>query len=109
MRRNTMIIKTVSSSVYFVMMLFFFSFAAAQLSADEVEENALEETAVSEQSPISDTMYEYQITSVQYEIKGITRVYPLSKAVPIDKTKVFSSEAELQEYFENLKQQYKNI
>lgn len=109
MRRNTMIIKTVSSSVYFVMMLFFFSFAAAQLSADEVEENALEETAVSEQSPISDTMYEYQITSVQYEIKGITRVYPLSKAVPIDKMKVFSSEAELQEYFENLKQQYKNI
>lgn len=108
-----MTIKTLSRSVYFLMILFFLHFYAALLSADEVEGDMLEESivpeTVSEQIPVSEKTHQYQITTVQYEIKGITRVYPLSKAVPIDKARVFSSEAELQEYLADLEQQFKNI
>ena len=34
----------------------------------------------------------YQITAVQYAIKGLTREYPLSRAVPIDTARIFEPE-----------------
>ena len=51
----------------------------------------------------------YQITDVQYDIKGITKQYPLSRAVPIDTARIFSSQESLQEYVAQLEQRFKNI
>ena len=51
----------------------------------------------------------YQITSVNYTIKGLTRKYPLSQAVPIDTALIFNSKEALQTYLDDLEQQFKNI
>ncbi|MEL3906169.1 MAG: hypothetical protein P1P65_03930 [Treponema sp.] len=51
----------------------------------------------------------YQITAVTYSIKGMTRQYPLSRAVPIDKTRLFHSAEELELYIDELKQKFTNI
>jgi len=51
----------------------------------------------------------HRITAVTYDIKGHTRQYPLSQAVPIDTTSIFDSEQALQDYIEALKRQFKNI
>lgn len=64
---------------------------------------------------VSDTSTEvsgvqsYQITAVNYNIKGLTRKYPLSQAVPIDTTVIFDSEEALHRYLDNLERQFKNI
>ena len=51
----------------------------------------------------------YQITNVHYNIKGKTRQYPLSQAVPIDTTRIFDSKETVQSYLDDLEQQFKNI
>jgi len=51
----------------------------------------------------------YQIAAVNYDIKGMTRKYPLSQAVPIDTDRVFDSEEEMLRYLTELEQQFKNI
>ena len=51
----------------------------------------------------------YRITAVHYNIKGLTRKYPLSQAVPVDTDRIFTSEEALQHYLDDLKQQFKNI
>ena len=51
----------------------------------------------------------YQITAVQYVIKGLTREYPLSRAVPIDTARIFEPEEKLQQYITELEQRFKNI
>ncbi|MGP1444887.1 MAG: hypothetical protein ACTTJ8_06365 [Treponema sp.] len=51
----------------------------------------------------------YQITAVQYAIKGLTREYPLSRAVPIDTARIFELEDKLQQYITELEQRFKNI
>lgn len=61
-----------------------------------------------EDSPIQHSPH-YQITAVHYNIKGITKQYPLSRAVPIDKARIFNSLEELQHYITELKQRLKNI
>lgn len=52
---------------------------------------------------------QYRISDIHYNIKGWTRQYPLSRAVPIDKKKVFPSEAALSEYIALLKKDLHNI
>ena len=51
----------------------------------------------------------YQITSVDYNIKGLTRKYPLSQAVPIDTAIIFDSKEALQTYLDDLEQRFKNL
>lgn len=51
----------------------------------------------------------YQITSIDYNIKGLTQKYPLSQAVPIDTSRIFNSKEALQLYLDDLEQQFKNI
>ena len=51
----------------------------------------------------------YRITAVHYNIKGFTRKYPLSQAVPVDTGRIFDSEETLQYYLGDLEQQLKNI
>ena len=52
---------------------------------------------------------QYRIAAVRYEIKGMTREYPLSRAVPIDTVRIFASEEKLQQYIIELEQRFKNI
>jgi len=51
----------------------------------------------------------YQITTVHYNIKGLTRKHPLSQAVPIDTGLIFDSKEAVQSYLDDLEQQFKNI
>lgn len=51
----------------------------------------------------------FQITNVQYDIKGMTKQYPLSRAVPIDTVRIFHSHESLQNYIAQLEQRFKNI
>ena len=51
----------------------------------------------------------YQITAIRYNIKGLTRKYPLSQAVSIDTDRIFNSEEALQHYIDDLRQRFKNI
>ncbi len=51
----------------------------------------------------------YQITGVQYDIKGMTKQYPLARAVPINTERIFYSQESLQGYIAQLEQQFKNI
>ncbi len=44
----------------------------------------------------------YRIGSVRYDIKGSTREYPLSMAVPVDSGRLFASEAQLKTYLDDL-------
>lgn len=44
----------------------------------------------------------YRIETVTYDIKGSTREYPLSIAVPIDTNRVFATEIQLNAYLEDL-------
>lgn len=55
------------------------------------------------------TEQSYQIVAVNYNIKGLTRRYPLSQAVPIDTAHVFDSEEALRRYLDDLEQRFKNI
>lgn len=50
----------------------------------------------------------YQIKDVTYDIKGTTREFPLTLAVPIDKTKIFSSKTLFEKYISNLTTQFTN-
>ena len=47
----------------------------------------------------------YTIHSVTYKIQGITREYPLTRAVPIDTKRIFTSLTELEKYLDKLEQQ----
>ena len=51
---------------------------------------------------------EYRIDTVTYNIKGLTREYALSKAVPIDTTRIFPDRSALETYLENILIQLKN-
>lgn len=53
--------------------------------------------------------YSYQITEVNYNIKGNIRQYPLSQAVPIDTTCVFFSEGALLSYIDDLEKKFINV
>ena len=90
-------------------------FLTAVLYAQEAE---TPQSAVSDapaEIPPVDTAVEvpalqnYRITIVHYNIKGLTRKYPLSQAVPIDTNRIFASEEALQHYLDDLEQQFKNI
>ncbi len=50
----------------------------------------------------------YQINSVEYDITGSTREYPLRNAVEIDTEKVFVSEEELKTYLMDIQMQLQN-
>ncbi len=50
----------------------------------------------------------YRIQHVNYNIKGSTLEYPLTQAVPVDKTTVFQNQASFSLYVEDLKVQLKN-
>lgn len=52
---------------------------------------------------------QYRIAAVHYDIKGMTREYPLSRAVPINTARIFVSEEQLQQYLTELEQRFKNI
>ena len=51
----------------------------------------------------------YQIMAVNYKIKGLTRKYPLSQAVPIDTGRIFDSKEAMLQYLGLIEQQFKNI
>lgn len=53
--------------------------------------------------------YSYQITEVNYDIKGNIRRYPLSQAVPIDTVGIFFSESSLLSYIDDLEKKFINI
>ena len=90
-------------------------FFTAVLYAQEVDplQSAVIDTPA--EIPSADTTVEvpvtqnYRITAVHYNIKGLTRKYPLSQAVPVDTDRIFTSEEALQHYLDDLKQQFKNI
>ena len=50
----------------------------------------------------------FRITAVTYQIEGLTRVYPLKKAVPVDTDSVFPDENALAVYVSDLKKQLEN-
>jgi len=50
----------------------------------------------------------YRIETVNYEVSGITSHYALSRAVDIDKERIFNSYDELHSYVENLRQLFNN-
>lgn len=52
---------------------------------------------------------QYRIATVHYTIQGWTKRYPLSRAVPIDKTKVFPDKAALTNYIAQLEKDLHNI
>ena len=90
-------------------------FFTAVLYAQEVDplQSAVIDTPA--EIPSADTTVEvpvtqnYRITAVHYNIKGLTRKYPLSQAVPVDTDRIFTSEEALLHYLDDLKQQFKNI
>lgn len=50
----------------------------------------------------------YKIDSVQYKIDGHTKVSALERAVRIDRTKIFKTEAELEQYISDIRVQLKS-
>jgi len=50
----------------------------------------------------------YQITSVEYDIKGSTRLFPLTKAVPIDQKKIFPDKIKFDAYIKDIELQFQN-
>ena len=73
-------------------------FFTAVLYAQEVDplQSAVIDTPA--EIPSADTTVEvpvtqnYRITAVHYNIKGLTRKYPLSQGVPVDTDRIFTSE-----------------
>lgn len=55
-----------------------------------------------------ETLNGFRITTVTYQIEGLTRVYPLKKAVPVDTDSVFPDEYALTSYVADLKKQLEN-
>ena len=51
---------------------------------------------------------EYRITSVRYDIKGMTRKYALATTVPVDTARVFPDRTALEQYLTDLLTQLKN-
>ncbi|UTC66399.1 MULTISPECIES: hypothetical protein [unclassified Treponema] len=51
----------------------------------------------------------YKIESVEYSIKGFTKVGPLSAKVPIDKNRMFTSREEFDAYIAGLNSEFNNI
>ncbi|ULQ60057.1 hypothetical protein K7I13_01625 [Brucepastera parasyntrophica] len=51
----------------------------------------------------------YQIKNVDYNIKGATREYPLSKSVEISNDRFFSSQEELNQYIRDIEQLFLNL
>jgi len=50
----------------------------------------------------------YQITKIDYDIHGNTRVFPLTQAVPIDQKQVFPDKEKFEAYLEDLELQFQN-
>ena len=50
----------------------------------------------------------YRITSVRYDIKGMTRKYALATAVPVDTARVFPDRPALEQYLADLLTRLKN-
>ena len=90
-------------------------FLIAPAHAQETETVQPAAIEAPEEKPLTDAAAEapliqsYRITDVHYNIKGLTRKYPLSQAVPIDTARIFNSEEALQRYLNDLEQQFKNI
>lgn len=90
-------------------------FFTAVVYAQEAEPAQAALIDVPAETPLADKPAEeslvqsYQITAVNYNIKGLTRKYPLSQAVPIDTGRIFNSEEEMLHYLKELEQQFKNI
>lgn len=57
----------------------------------------------------SQTETGYRIETVDYQIDGSTREYPLKRAVEIDMERVFSSQEELDLYIDDLRLQFNNL
>lgn len=51
----------------------------------------------------------YKIESVEYIVKGFTKVKPLSAKVPVDTNRVFTSKEEFDVYIAELNKEFKNI
>ncbi len=52
--------------------------------------------------------FQFKIEEVTYQIKGMTREFPLSQRVPVDTKRIFTSEAQLEVYMENLRVRLEN-
>lgn len=106
--KYTRLIRSVIVSVC----IFFSAVVYAQKA--ETAQSALIDDVPAE-TPLTDTTAEvplaqsYQITAVNYNIKGLTQKHPLSQAVPIDTSRIFDSEEVMLRYLNNLEQQFKNI
>ena len=77
---------------------------AAAIFAQEVEIDTPEIDP-----PTVQNYQNYQITAVNYDITGMTKQYPLERAVPIDTVRVFNSKESLRQYITELEQQFRNI
>lgn len=52
---------------------------------------------------------QYRIDTVEYDISGSTREFPLSQAVPIDRTRIFSDRPSLDAYVSDLETKFSNL
>ena len=99
--KYTRLIRSVIVSVC----IFFSAVVYAQKA--ETAQSALIDDVPAE-TPLTDTTAEvppaqsYQITVVNYNIKGLTQKYPLSQAVPIDIGRIFDSEEVMLRYLNDL-------
>lgn len=103
--------RSTRSVIIIVCIFFIISIVHAQ-KADTQQptvSNVPAETAFTDTAAEASPAQGYQITTIHYNIKGLTRKYPLSQAVPIDTTLVFASEEALLSYLRDLKQRFKNI
>ena len=92
-----------------------FMFLTAVVYAQEIDTAQQTLIDVPMDDPLVDTVAEaslaqgYQIMAVNYKIKGLTRKYPLSQAVPIDTGRIFDSKEAMLQYLGLIEQQFKNI
>ncbi len=59
-------------------------------------------------APIMQDLTQYRIDSVEYDIKGTTKKYPLSLAVPIDQKKIYVGLSAFEFYVADLEIQFRN-